>query len=152
MLIIVLVIVVLFGALYFVVSTKNKQASEDNPFGKDKLDPATIAQLDDPNYGNQILPEELGEKLANKEDLTVYYYSPKCSFCVNTTPILVPIAEELNIDMKKYNLLEFEKAEIESTPTLIHYENGEEVARVVGQKPEEEFRAFFNEYVVDEEK
>ncbi|RKQ31290.1 thioredoxin family protein [Oceanobacillus halophilus] len=146
-------IVVLMIALFFVVQYQNKQALADNPYGTDDLDQATIDQLDDPNYENQILPDELNKKMENGEEVTVYFYSPTCVYCQNTTPYLVPLAEKNGIDMVKYNLLEFGQEArpyaIESTPTLIHYEEGEEVARIVGQRPEEEFQAFFDDYVLD---
>ncbi|HLR70410.1 MAG TPA: thioredoxin family protein [Pseudogracilibacillus sp.] len=154
MLIIVGVIVLLFAGLYFVNNYKNKQAVEDNenPYGKDNLKQETIDQLDDPLYQNIIVPEDLDAKLANGEDITVYYYSPTCVYCQKTTPVVVPIAEELGVDLKKMNLLEFDKMDyyhIEGTPTIIHYENGEEVSRIVGEQPEENFRSFFKEYVIN---
>lgn len=154
MLIIVGVIVLLFAGLYFVNNYKNKQAVEDNenPYGKDSLKQETIDQLDDPLYQNIIVPEDLDAKLANGEDITVYYYSPTCVYCQKTTPVVVPIAEELGVDLKKMNLLEFDKMDyyhIEGTPTIIHYENGEEVSRIVGEQPEENFRSFFEEYVIN---
>lgn len=155
MILIVGVIVVLFGALYFVNDYKNKQTVEnnDNPYGDKKLEQSTIAQLDDPLYTNQIMPEELEERVENKESVTVYFYSPECSHCQNTTPVLVPVTEDLGIDMVKLNLLEFPKEwdnwGIESTPTVVHYEDSKEVARIIGERTEEEFKAFFNEYVLD---
>ena len=156
MIIIISAIVVLFGALYFVNDYKNKQAIEnagENPYGDKKLDQATIDQLDDPLYNNQIMPDELEEKIESGEETTVYFYSPTCIHCQNTTPVLVPIVEDLGVDMVKLNLLEFpqewENWHIESTPTLVHYENSEEVARIIGERSEEEFEAFLNEYVVE---
>lgn len=152
---ILVVIVVLIIALFFVVQYQNKQALSDvdNPYGTEDLDQATIDQLDDPNYGNQIMPDELEEKINNGEEVTVYFYSPTCVYCQNTTPYLVPLAEENGIDMKKFNLLEFGEEgvpyRIESTPTLVHFEEGEEVARIVGQRSEEEFQSFFDEYILD---
>ncbi|MEH7381491.1 thioredoxin family protein [Bacillus sp. JJ1533] len=142
------IIVVLFGALAYVSTTQNKQKAEGNPYGKDKLDPATLAQLDDPNYGNQILPDELETKLKNGESMTVYFYSPTCSHCQNTTPVIVPMVDEMGLDLKKYNLLEFEEGwkdyGIEYTPTLIHFENGEEVSRLVGyHEDHNEFKTWF---------
>lgn len=154
MLIIIGSIVVLFVALLFVIDYRNDQAVQnaDNPYGTTDLEQATIDQLDDPNYGNQILPDELEEAIDSGEPVTVYFYSPTCVYCQQTTPYLVPLAEENGVDMKKLNLLEFgDQAAvygIESTPTLIHYEDGEEVARIVGQQEEEEFQAFFDEYVL----
>ncbi|WP_249870162.1 thioredoxin family protein [Oceanobacillus saliphilus] len=155
MLIIIGSIVVLFIALFFVIDYKNNQALEnsDNPYGTNNLQQSTIDQLNDPLYQNQILPDELNEKISNGEDVTVYFYSPECVYCLNTTPYLAPLAEDMNVDMKKFNLLEFGQQGlgygIESTPTVVHYENGEEVSRLVGQYPENEYEAFFNEYVLN---
>ena len=149
------VIVLLFGALYFVVTYQNNQAMEDNdnPYGTTNLEQPTIDLLDDPNYDNIILPDELDDQMTNGEDVTVYFFSPTCQFCVETTPYLAPLAKDNDIDMKQFNLLEFgqegRQYAIESTPTLIHYEDGEEVARIVGQSSEEEFQSFFDEYVND---
>lgn len=151
MLIFIVVLVVLFAALYFVVQYKNNQALGDNenPYGKSDLTQATIDQLDDPNYQNQILPDELNEKLDSGESLTVYFYDPTCIHCQRTTPILVPLTEELGIDVKKLNVLEFQDAwttyGIEGTPTLIHYEEGKEATRISGGKTEEQLRAFFED-------
>ncbi|HLS09793.1 thioredoxin family protein [Lentibacillus sp.] len=156
MLIILGSIVVLFAALYFVIDYKNQQAVGDseNPYGKEDLHQATIDQLDDPNYQNQILPDELATKLDNGEDMIVYFYDPTCSHCQELTPRLVPIVEEMDVDMKKLNLLEFQDAwrqyGIESTPTLVYFENGEEVDRVNGAQSNDIFRAFFNEYAVND--
>lgn len=153
MIMIIGAVVILFAALYFVVDYKNKQklAGVDNPYGKDELAQETLDQLDDPLYQNQITPDALAELLANGEDLTVYFYSPTCVHCRNTTPVLVPLAEELGIDLKKLNLLEFRDSwdtyGIEGTPTLIHYENGEEANRISGNQPEEVFREFLSPFV-----
>ncbi|CDQ40698.1 MULTISPECIES: thioredoxin family protein [Virgibacillus] len=153
MLIFIGIIVLLFAGLYFVIDYKNNQAVEnnDNPYGDKDLEQATIDQLDDPNYQNQIMPDELSDEVESGEPVTVYFYDPLCPHCQQTTPYLVPLAEENNIDMKKMNLLEFQDQwnayGIESTPTLIHFDNGEEVARIVGDKGEENFQSFFDQYV-----
>ena len=92
--------------------------------------------------------------MANEENVTVYFYSPLCVYCERTTPILVPLAESLDIDLKKLNLLEFNEDEIwdayeiEGTPTVVHYKNGEEVARIDGQRTEEVFELFFEQFVL----
>src|SRR5699024_7835395 len=110
MIIIIAVVILLFVGLFFMNNMKNKRALDgvDNPYGKDDLKQETIDQLDDPLYQNIIVPEDLDEKLANGETMTVYYFSPICVYCQKTTPIVVPITEELDIDMKKMNLLEFD--------------------------------------------
>lgn len=154
MLLILGVIIILFGALIFMNNMKNKKAiGENNPYGKEDLHQETIDQLDDPLYDNIIIPEDLDQQLADGEDLTVYYFSPVCVYCQEATPIVVPITEELGIDMKKMNLLEFDLMsyyDVEGTPSIIHYENGEEVARLTGIKEEAEYYEFFEEYVLKE--
>jgi len=148
------IIIVLFGGLAVLTTYQNNKKAEGNPYGKAKLNPATTAQLGDPNYQNQILPEELKNKLEDGETITVYFYSPLCEYCNLTTPIVSPLAEELSIDVKRFNLLEFEDGYqdfgIQSTPTLIHYVNGKEVNRVVGLQEEETFRKWFTEVVLAE--
>ncbi|MGE6755091.1 thioredoxin family protein [Rossellomorea sp. NPDC071047] len=147
-------IVALFAAIALITSMQNNQKAEGNKFKKANLEPATVELLDDPNYQNVILPEELEEKLKNNEDVTVYFYSSSCIHCKRTTPVLAPLAEDMGVDMVQYNLLEFEQGwdqyRIESTPTLVHFEDGKEVARIVGEQPKEEFKTFFEENVTKE--
>lgn len=160
MFIIIGVIVVLFAALYFLTNYQNKKTVDehDNPYvDKDisELHQETIDLIGDPNYGNIIIPDELDEKLANGEDVTVYFFSPTCVYCQQATPVVAPLADELGVDMKKVNLLEYDKMDyygLEGTPSLVHYENGEEVGRIVGlpENPEEDYRAFFEQYVLSE--
>lgn len=154
MVIIIAAIVILFGLLLFVTNYKNKQSVEgvDNPYDKDSLRQETIDLLDDPLYQNIIVPDELDERIESGEAVTVYYFSPTCSYCQQTTPIVVPVTEELGVDMVKMNLLEYDKMkyyDVEGTPTVTHYENGEEVASIVGYQEKEDFEAFFKEYVLD---
>ncbi|PYZ93600.1 thiol reductase thioredoxin [Salipaludibacillus keqinensis] len=143
------VIVLLFVAIAFLTSYQNQQQAEGNPFEKDRLHSETIDQLDDPHYQNIILPEELDEKLANEEDVTVYFYSGQCEFCNEATPILVPKAEEMDVDLKLYNILEFDQGwndyNIEATPSIVHYENGEEAARYEGLFDEETYGQIFQQ-------
>lgn len=156
MIIILAAVVVLFGALYFVMDYKNKKAIEgsEHPYGDKKLHQATIDQLNDPLYDHLITGEDLQKELDENKDMTVYFYSPTCIHCKNTTPVLVPLTEELGVDMKKINLLEEKDSigqqfEISGTPTLVQYKDGEEVARLSGEHPEEMFKAFFEEYTLE---
>lgn len=155
--IIVVGVVVLFGGLYFAIDYKDKQAIEnhDNPYEKNKLAQETIDDLKDPLYQNQITPNFFADKLASKEDVTVYFYSPTCSYCKKTTPVLMPLVEKEGIELKKMNVLEFPKEKkkynLEGVPTVIHYKNGEEVGRIVGDQPAENFESFFNEYVLSKD-
>ncbi len=148
--IIFLVIIIgLFAALFFVNKAQNEEKSEGNPYGKNTLHPETVKQLDDPNYQNIILPDELDKKLEAGEDVTVYFFSPTCPHCVRTTPVVAPLAKDMDVDLVQYNLLEFEQGwndyGIESTPTIVQYKDGKEVNRIVGYQEEATFKDWFNE-------
>ncbi|SDN60441.1 thioredoxin family protein [Alkalicoccus daliensis] len=142
-------IIVIFAALIFVTNYQNQQQAEGNPFGLDTLEQETIDQLDDPNYENIILPDELERRLAAGEDATVYFYSGQCQYCNETTPVIVPMAEEMGVDLELYNILEFEQGwntfAIEGTPTVIHFEDGEEEARVEGGQEPAVYEQFFEQ-------
>ncbi|WP_182102739.1 thioredoxin family protein [Niallia taxi] len=148
------VIVVLFAGLAFVQKYQNDKASEGNPYNKDDLHTETIKQLDDPNYQNQILPEQLREKLSNREDLFVYFYSPTCPHCQKATPKVVKVAKELGVDVYKFNLLEFEEGwdtyGIPGTPILAAISNGQEISRFSGDATEDEFRQFFTDMIAQQ--
>lgn len=145
------VIILLFVGLFVANNYKtNKILNENgNPYDKDDLRQETIDLIGDPLYDNIIVPSDLQKEIESGNPVTVYYFSPTCTFCQKTTPILVPVAEDLNVNVKKMNTLEYgmEPFGIEATPTLIHYDNGAEVARLVGQQTDEVFRDFFNEFV-----
>jgi thiol-disulfide isomerase/thioredoxin len=144
------IIVVLFGALAFVTTYQKNEKAEGNVYGKDDLHTATVDQLDDPNYQNIILPDELEAKLENKEDTIVYFFSPVCEHCKVTTPVLMPVAEEVGVEINQFNLLEYEDGwnqyGITATPTLVHYKDGKEVARSEGSNTDEAFRSLLTEW------
>ncbi len=144
------IIIALFIALGLVTKMQNeKKVSEENPYGKDTLNPETVALLDDPNYQNIIKPEDLEQKLKNKEDVTVYFFSPTCGPCRNTTPIVSPLTKNMNVNLVMYNILEFEdgwdRYGIEQTPTIVQYREGKEVNRIVGYQDKEVFESWFEE-------
>ncbi|GAE27691.1 thioredoxin [Halalkalibacter wakoensis JCM 9140] len=147
------VVILIFVALIVVSNLNSAQKASGNPFGKERLHPATVELLDDPNYENVILPAELEEKLTNDEAVTVYFYSSTCPYCKEATPVLVELADESGIDLVQYNLREFEEGwdeyKLESTPTVVHYENGVEVGRIVSLQPAQEYQRFFDEYVLN---
>ncbi|MEB3100214.1 thioredoxin family protein [Ferviditalea candida] len=170
------VIVVLFAVLFVLNRTSTTTADNaDNVYGikASKLHPETREQLDNPNYQNIILPEQLKTELGKKGGLFVYFFSPTCPHCKLTTPVLMPIAKEMNVDVKQFNLLEFpegwQEYNIEYTPTLVYYKDGKEIKRTqivdgkqvdllsrmeggVEEHPgdggytEQDFRDFFNKY------
>lgn len=152
MMLIGLSVLVIFGLIVFLTNQANDEKLANNPYDTDNLNQATIDQLDDENYQNIALPDEVEEQIASGEPTTVYFFSPTCPHCQATTPILMPVAEDMGVDVLQYNLLEYEQGwqdyYIEATPTLVHYEDGKEVARWVGAQPKENIEEFFNEVVL----
>ena len=151
MLIIGAAVVLIFGLIIFLTNQSNKDKMANNPYGDKDLEQPTIDQLDDENYQNIALPDEVNEQIQSGEPTTVYFFSPTCSHCQATTPVLMPVAEDMDVDVLQYNLLEYDQGWqdyfIEATPTLVHFEDGEEVARWVGSQPKENIEQFFTEVV-----
>ena len=145
-------IVFIFVLIWFLNQYQQKEKAKDNPYNKSTLHNETIAQLDDPNYQNIILPDELNKKLENGEEAIVYFYSPTCHYCKQTTPVVVPLSKDLGIDLKLFNLLEFQEGwdeyKIEGTPTIIYFNNGQEIARIEGFQEKEVFEQWFKDHVL----
>ncbi|EFV78770.1 MULTISPECIES: thioredoxin family protein [Cytobacillus] len=144
------IIIALFAAVGILTKMQNEEkVSGNNPYEKDSLHPETVKQLEDPNYQNLILPEELDKKLNENEDVTVYFYSPTCPHCQRTTPIVSPLTEDMGIDLVQFNLLEFEDGwdnyGIKETPTIVQFKDGKEVNRITGYQEKEVFEQWFNE-------
>lgn len=144
-------IIIAFFALIVVLSNKSDEAKlKDNPYGTNKLQQSTIGLLGNENYNHIILPKELKEKIASGEPVNAYFFSPECGYCMEMTPVLMPIADKLNEEVVQYNLLEFSSEaspyDIEATPTLIHFKDGKEAGRLVGLQPAENIRLFFEEH------
>ncbi|MFJ8461538.1 thioredoxin family protein [Lysinibacillus xylanilyticus] len=148
------VIVVLFIAIVMLtkVSNESKLTSAKNPYGDKELKQETIDQLDDENYQNIMLPDELDKKIKAGEDVNAYFFSPVCVHCQAFTPVLMPMAKELGVDIAQINVYEygdlFDQYNLEATPTFIHFEDGKEVNRFVGALPEEELRAYLKTEVL----
>lgn len=153
MLVIGAAVVLIFGLIIFLTNQANDDKLANNPYDTDDLEQATIDQLDDENYQNIALPAEVEEQIASGEPTTVYFFSPTCPHCQETTPVLMPVAEDKGVDVLQYNLLEYEQGwqqyAIEFTPTLAYYEDGKEVARWVGSQPKENIEQFFDEVVLN---
>ncbi|MCH7322784.1 thioredoxin family protein [Solibacillus sp. MA9] len=146
------VVVLLFAAIIVLTNMKNADKLKDNPYETEELRQSTIDLLDDKNYQNIILPDALADKIASGEGVVGYFFSPECSHCKNYTPKMMPIAKDLGIQVDQLNVLEFQEAwntyNITATPTMIYFENGEEVARVEGDAPDATTRDFFNNIVL----
>lgn len=120
----------------------------------DQLTKATRDQLNDENYQRIILPDALAEKLEAQASLFVYMFSPVCSYCQATTPILEDIAEAQQVDYYQLNVYEFDEMwdvyGINATPTLVYFENGSEVDRleggIVDEATKQRYEAFLYQY------
>lgn len=145
------IIVAVFALIIILTNMSNSEKLANNPYDTDDLEQSTIDLLDDENYQNIILPNELAEKIESGEPTTVYFFSPECQFCKEMTPTLMPLADQEEVEIVQYNVLEYDQAwqefAIEATPTLVHFENGQEEMRAVGALPEEEILRFFDEVV-----
>lgn len=153
MLIIAGVVAAIFALIIVLTNISNNDKLADNPYGTDDLEQPTIDLLSDENYQNIALPDEVDEKIKSGEPTTVYFFSPTCEHCKVTTPVLMPVAEDMDVEVLQYNILEYDQGwqdyAIEGTPTLVHYENGEEVARWSGSQPKENIEEFFNQVVLN---
>ena len=146
------VIIAVFVLIVVLTNKADETKMQDSPYGTKDIKTSTKQLIGDENYSNIILPEDLEKKISSGEPVTAYFFSPECGYCKEMTPILMPIAEEMGVDVLQYNLLEYSNEaasyEIEGTPTLMHFKDGKEVGRLYGlpQEPEESIRAFFNEH------
>lgn len=143
-------IVVLFAAIIVLTNVSNQSKLEiaKKFYGDKELKQETIDQVDDKNYQNIMLPDKLEEKIKAGEPVNAYFFSPICIHCQAFTPVLMPIAEELGVDIAQLNVYEYDdltdKYNIEATPTFIRFEDGKEVNRFVGALKEEDLRTFLN--------
>ncbi|MGG0643413.1 thioredoxin family protein [Sporosarcina gallistercoris] len=145
------IIVVFFVAIIALTTASNKSKLADNPYGTDDLEPSTIDLIGNENYDSIVLPDAVSKKIESGEPTTVYFFHPECHYCLEMTPVLMPIAKEDGVKVNQYNMAEFknqakEQYGIESYPTLVQYENGKEVGRLVGSQPADNIHAFFNEF------
>lgn len=163
-----IVVVLGFTAIYFINKSQNEAKIDNSTSASDQKTSekatgntdthglygdykpkaqATIDQLGDKNYQNIILPDDLQKKIDAGEETYAYFFSPTCSHCVATTPILMPAADKADVHIYQYNMLEFEQGwddyAINATPTLIYFKDGKEVGRVIGEQTAEAFKEFF---------
>ncbi|WP_157721932.1 thioredoxin family protein [Tumebacillus avium] len=97
-------------------------------------------------YQNEISTGEMEKKIANKEDFFAYFYQPNCEHCKVVSPMLMPLADELNEPLFPVNI--YNKSDVwteytvAGTPTLIHFQDGKEAGRIVGEQPKATFEEF----------
>ncbi|WP_157729588.1 thioredoxin family protein [Tumebacillus algifaecis] len=100
-------------------------------------------------YKNEIASGEMEKKIANNEDFFAYFYQPDCVHCKVVSPMLMPLAEKMNEPLFPVNIYGksdvWEKYTVAGTPTLIHFKEGKEVGRIVGEQPESTFEEFLKQ-------
>ncbi|HDR3650712.1 thioredoxin family protein [Bacillus sp. Gnz1/3] len=127
------IIIVLFAAIFAVTQMEKKSASTDEKG----------------YYSNKISLEDLNKNIEDKKEQTIYFYQTSCVHCQKVSPIVVPLAKDLNVDMKVIdieNLNEpWDKYNIQGTPTIIHFKDGKEVSRISGEQSKEKFKEWFEQ-------
>ncbi len=141
---IIAVIVIAFIAVFVVMSNSSSDPDQLSDSGyypytdkePEELSGPTIDALDDENYQYNKTPDEVASAIENNDGQYVYYWSPTCSHCQEATPLLVDAFEQSDEDLIQLNVLEYEAPwqtyQLEATPTLIYFEDGEEVERMTG--------------------
>lgn len=146
----IVLIAILFAIGMYFLKDDEKNKTTDNIYKKENLHTETINDLDNPHYQNIILPEELKKAINNKENITVYFYSPTCGACREASPLIHEASKKVGHDVKLMNLLEFENGwddyKIEYTPTIVRYENGKEISRIVSLQEEGVYEDWLREW------
>ncbi len=96
----------------------------------------------------ELTKESIKKKISkdNNKPIIIDFYGDWCAPCKTFAPKFEKVSKEFdNIDFAKYDIDEDEKVlsiklEIRSVPTIIIFNKGEEVDRIIGDVPEEELK------------
>jgi thioredoxin 1 len=140
----------IIGVVLGVISYKSEQSSKAQElYQTTDLHPATKNILNDPNYQNIILPEELDQKIEQKEELYVYFFSPLCKYCEQSKNDITKAFKDENTELYQLNLLEYEegyqKYNVRGTPAIFHYKDGKVADMIYGGRPLEEYSRWIEE-------
>ncbi|MFD0772114.1 thioredoxin family protein [Bacillus sp. CGMCC 1.60114] len=99
-------------------------------------------------YTNKISLEDLRKNVTEKKDQTIYFYQTDCPHCKRVSPIVIPMAKDMNIDMKVIDLENepnavWDEFKITGTPTIIRFKEGKEVSRIEGEESKDKFKEWF---------
>ncbi|SME03388.1 Thioredoxin [Bacillus mobilis] len=138
------IIIALFAAIFAVTQMEEKNATSQ------KIDNATDSKTNGPDYyTNKISLSDLQKNLKEKKEETVYFYQTSCVHCQKLSPVVVPMAKDLNVDMK---VMDIEKIDapwddykIKGTPTIIQFKDGKEVSRISGEQPKEKLQEWLEQ-------
>ncbi|PHG07913.1 thiol reductase thioredoxin [Bacillus toyonensis] len=139
------IIIALFVAIFAVTQMEEKNASTSQ-----KIDNATGSQTDGADYyTNKISLSDLQKNLKEKKEETVYFYQTSCVHCQKLSPVVVPMAKDLNVDMKVMDIEKldapWDEYKIQGTPTIIHFKNGKEVSRISGEQSKDKLKEWLEQ-------
>ncbi|ANV74125.1 thioredoxin [Bacillus wiedmannii] len=130
-------IIAILSIFALVIILTNKETKNEKTTGTEQVN----------YYKNQITPEQLQEDLSNHKEKIVYFYKTTCPHCLRVSPIVVPMAENMKINMQVLNLEEYKQGwdmfQIKGTPTIISYKDGKEVNRILGEQSLQTFQTWF---------
>ncbi|TKI87694.1 thioredoxin family protein [Bacillus mycoides] len=138
------IIIALFAAIFAVTQMEEKNTSTSQ-----KIDNATSQTDGSDYYTNKISLSDLQKNLKEKKEETVYFYQTSCVHCQKLSPIVVPMAKDLNVDMKVMDIekldVPWDEYKIKGTPTIIHFKDGKEVSRISGEQPEDKLKEWLEQ-------
>jgi thiol-disulfide isomerase/thioredoxin len=118
----------------------------------DQLNPETVKLLKDKNYQTVITKQTLLQKLKNKDDFYVYFFSPTCPHCKRSTAHVNAAFKQVGLNVYQYNVLEdqsaFAEYQFDATPTIIHFQNGVKHDQAIGEISNEVNHAYTPESFV----
>lgn len=138
------IIIALFVAIFAVTQMEKKNATSQ------KIDNPTESKTNGPDYyTNKISLSDLQKNLKEKKEETVYFYQTSCVHCQKLSPVLVPMAKDLNVDMKVMDIEKldapWDEYKIQGTPTIIHFKDGKEVSRISGEQPKDKLKEWLEQ-------
>ncbi|MED2185021.1 thioredoxin family protein [Bacillus wiedmannii] len=138
------IIIALFAAIFAVTQMEEKNATSQ------KIDNTTDSETNGPDYyTNKISLSDLQKNLKEKKEETVYFYQTSCVHCQKLSPVVVPMAKDLNVDMKVMDIEKldapWDEYKIKGTPTIIHFKDGKEVSRISGEQPKDKLKEWLEQ-------
>ncbi|TBX53369.1 thioredoxin [Bacillus mycoides] len=138
------IIIALFAAIFAVTQMEEKSASTSQ-----KIDNTTSQPDGSDYYTNKISLSDLQKNLKEKKEETVYFYQTSCVHCQKLSPIVVPMAKDLNVDMKVMDIEKldapWDEYKIKGTPTIIHFKDGKEVSRISGEQSKDKLKEWLEQ-------
>ena len=137
------IIIALFVAIFAVTQMEEKNATSQ------KIDNPTESKTNGPDYYTNKISFRSSKELKREKEETVYFYQTSCVHCQKLSPVLVPMAKDLNVDMKVMDIEKldapWDEYKIQGTPTIIHFKDGKEVSRISGEQPKDKLKEWLEQ-------